>query len=69
MAKRGLGKGLGALITSSNAAEQPRHEMIPIDSISPNPLQPRRRFREEGLEELAASLEEHGLIQPIIVRP
>lgn len=69
MAKRGLGKGLGALITSSNAAEQPRHEMIPVDSISPNPLQPRRRFKEEGLEELAASLEEHGLVQPIIVRP
>jgi ParB family transcriptional regulator, chromosome partitioning protein len=69
MAKRGLGKGLGALITSSNAADEPRHEMIPIDSISPNPLQPRRTFREEGLEELAASLEEHGLIQPIIVRP
>ena len=69
MAKRGLGKGLGALITSSTAAEQPRHEMIPVDSISPNPLQPRRRFREEGLEELAASLKEHGLVQPVIVRP
>jgi ParB family chromosome partitioning protein len=69
MAKRGLGKGLGALITSSNTAQQPRHEMIPVDSISPNPLQPRRRFREEGLEELAASLEEHGMVQPVIVRP
>jgi ParB family transcriptional regulator, chromosome partitioning protein len=69
MAKKGLGKGLGALITTSTAAEQPRHEMIPIDSISPNPMQPRRRFNEESLEELAASLKEHGLIQPIIVRP
>jgi len=69
MAKKGLGKGLGALITSSTAAEQPRHEMIPIDSISPNPMQPRRRFNEESLEELADSLKEHGLVQPIIVRP
>lgn len=69
MAKRGLGKGLNALITSSQAAEEPRHEMIPVDSISPNPLQPRRRFREESLEELAASLREHGLVQPVIVRP
>ncbi len=69
MAKKALGKGLGALITSSTAAEQPRHEMIPIDSISPNPLQPRRRFNEESLQELAASLKEHGLVQPIIVRP
>ncbi|RJP33045.1 MAG: ParB/RepB/Spo0J family partition protein [Actinobacteria bacterium] len=69
MAKKGLGKGLGALITSSTAAEQPRHEMIPVDSISPNPMQPRRRFNEESLEELAESLKEHGLVQPIIVRP
>jgi len=69
MAKKGLGKGLGALITTSGSAEQPRHEMVPIDSISPNPAQPRRRFNEESLEELAASLKEHGLVQPIIVRP
>jgi ParB family transcriptional regulator, chromosome partitioning protein len=69
MAKKGLGKGLGALITSSATGEQPRHEMIPVDSIAPNPLQPRRRFREEGLQELAESLKEHGIVQPIIVRP
>jgi ParB family transcriptional regulator, chromosome partitioning protein len=69
MAKKGLGKGLGALITSSTSAEQPRHETIPLDSISPNPMQPRRRFNEESLQELAESLKEHGLVQPIIVRP
>lgn len=69
MAKRGLGKGLGALISSSTAAEQPRYEMIPVDSISPSPLQPRKKFREESLEELAASLKEHGVVQPVIVRP
>jgi len=69
MAKKGLGKGLGALITTSTAAEQPSYEMIPVDSIAPNPLQPRRRFNEESLQELAESLKEHGLVQPIIVRP
>lgn len=69
MAKKGLGKGLGALITSSTVAEQPSYEMIPVDSIAPNPMQPRRRFNEESLEELAESLKEHGLVQPIIVRP
>jgi len=69
MAKRGLGKGLGALISSSTAAEHPRYEMIPVDSISPSPLQPRKKFKEESLEELAASLREHGVVQPIIVRP
>lgn len=69
MAKKALGKGLNALISSTTGAEQPRHEMIPVDSISPNPLQPRRRFKEESLEELAESLREHGVVQPVIVRP
>lgn len=69
MAKRGLGKGLGALISSNAAAEQSRYEMIPVDSITPSPLQPRKKFREESLEELAASLKEHGVVQPVIVRP
>lgn len=64
-----MGKGLGALITSGTEGDQPRHEMIPVDSIMPNPMQPRRRFREEGLEELAESMKEHGVVQPIIVRP
>jgi ParB family chromosome partitioning protein len=69
MSKRGLGKGLGAIISSSVSGEKTRYEMIPTDSIRPNPLQPRRKFKEERLEELAASLKEHGVIQPVIVRP
>ncbi len=69
MSKKGLGKGLNALITSSVSAEQARHDMIPVDSISPNPLQPRKKFKEESLEELAESLKEHGVVQPVIVRP
>ena len=60
---------MNALITSSVSAEQARQEMIPVDSISPNPLQPRKKFKEESLEELAESLKEHGVVQPVIVRP
>jgi ParB family chromosome partitioning protein len=46
-----------------------RIENIPLDSIDPSPYQPRRRFEEEALAELAASIRRHGLIQPITVRP
>jgi ParB family chromosome partitioning protein len=69
MAKRALGKGLSALIDSASGAEEARYEVIPVDSISPNRLQPRKRFSEEGLQELVASLKEHGVIQPVVVRP
>ena len=61
--KRGLGKGLGALIPVS----EPGPTELPVDAISPNPLQPRQRMAPEALEELAASIREHGLIQPLIV--
>jgi len=61
--KRGLGKGLGALIPVSETGPTE----LPVDAISPNPLQPRQRMAPEALEELAASIREHGLIQPLIV--
>ena len=61
--KRGLGKGLGALIPIS----EPGPTEVPVDAIAPNPLQPRQRIAAEALEELAASIREHGLIQPLIV--
>ncbi|MHB8779985.1 MAG: ParB/RepB/Spo0J family partition protein [Candidatus Geothermincolia bacterium] len=69
MAKRALGKGLSALIDSANSVGEARYEVLPVDSISPNRLQPRKRFSDEGLQELADSLREHGVIQPVIVRP
>lgn len=61
--KRGLGRGLGALIPTS----QPGPTEVPIDAIVPNPMQPRQKLDSEALEELAASIREHGLIQPLIV--
>ncbi len=69
----GLGKGLGALIpadaTSVEAGDQPRLEDLPVASIVPNPHQPRVHFDEETLAELAASVREIGVLQPVLVRP
>jgi ParB family chromosome partitioning protein len=69
----GLGKGLGALIpadaTSVVTGDQPRLEELPVGSIVPNPHQPRVHFDEESLAELAASVREIGVLQPVLVRP
>lgn len=66
--KHGLGRGLGALIPSSMPASgTPGACEVDISRISPNPLQPRQRIDPEALQELADSIKEHGLIQPLIV--
>lgn len=66
--KRGLGKGLGALIPTAASAEIQRGAVeIPIDQISPNPHQPRHVIDQDKLQELAGSIREHGLIQPLVV--
>jgi ParB-like partition proteins len=62
----GLGRGLDALIP--RAAEEPSALEIPVDRIVSNPLQPRTRFDGSELAELAASIEAHGVLQPIVVR-
>ena len=78
-----LGKGLGALLgdylePSATATATPRSEdqessgttrMVRLQDISPNEFQPRREFAEAELADLAASLKENGLLQPIVVRP
>ena len=75
MAKRsGLGKGLGALIVDTDspvAAPKVEGGILEIspEKIIPNPRQPRLHFNEGELEELAASIREHGVIQPLIVSP
>jgi ParB family chromosome partitioning protein len=67
--KRGLGKGLDALIPTGE--EQSEVEggvlQVPIDDIVPNPRQPRANFDEEGLQSLADSIREHGVLQPLMV--
>lgn len=69
MAKRGLGKGLDALIPGGDfqPATSQGARQIPIKTISPNPSQPRSTFNKEGLAELAKSIQEHGILQPLIL--
>lgn len=66
-----LGKGLGALLGEylGDATEGAEHRTLPVSAVHPNPFQPRREFREEELAELATSIRENGLLQPIVVRP
>ncbi|TBH21247.1 ParB/RepB/Spo0J family partition protein [Thermus thermamylovorans] len=67
MSKRpsGLGRGLEALLPKTPGGVV----RLPLAAIRPGSLQPRRRFPQEGLEELAASIREKGLLQPLLVRP
>lgn len=75
--KRGLGRGLSALmadVAPVQGLDQPSgprgSEMtLPIEQVVPNPDQPRRSFNEEALSELASSIREKGILQPLIVRP
>lgn len=67
-ARRGLGRGLDSLIPSSSDSTH-GHTRAPIGSISANPAQPRQDFDQDQLEELAASIREHGVLQPLLVRP
>ena len=70
--RRSLGRGLSALMAdlpSADAPERAPDRAIPIASINANPDQPRRRFDEGDLSDLAASIRTRGVIQPIIVRP
>ncbi|MBZ5579361.1 MAG: ParB/RepB/Spo0J family partition protein [Acidobacteriia bacterium] len=71
--RKALGRGLGALLptrppTQPVPAMEENTQSIPIDSIDPNPLQPRRTFQPERLEELAQSIRANGIIQPLVVR-
>lgn len=73
-----LGKGLGALISNRPAtpiasptpvAEKGEHiRLIPLGNVIPSPLQPRKVFKDEQLQELVESIREHGIVQPLICR-
>ena len=71
--KKVLGRGLGALIPQRVQPEPtPAHPQmgllqVPIEQIAPNPLQPRKTFNETSIEELARSVREHGIVQPLVV--
>jgi len=72
---RGLGRGLSALIgeeavpTRGETAAARASQKLPIAFLKPNKLQPRKRFAPEGLNDLAESIKEKGILQPILVRP
>ena len=73
--KRGLGRGLSALMADVSETEEAvargtvaAEQYVPIERISPNPEQPRKRFDQDDLDDLAASIKEKGVIQPLIVR-
>ena len=79
--KRGLGMGLSALLggddaggpdlpaASERGGSPAAPQRMPVEFLRPSPVQPRRHFGEEDLEALAASLREHGVLQPLLVRP
>jgi ParB family chromosome partitioning protein len=75
--QRGLGRGLSALLGENVAESAPVDggaqptgvRAVPIESLKPNPDQPRKHFSVESLEELTASIRDKGVLQPILVRP
>lgn len=70
--KPGMGRGLEAILSVSAGGERSEQEQLrelPVELISPNPRQPRRRFDEDALHALAASVGEQGVLQPVLVRP
>jgi len=70
MAGKGLGAGLGALLGDAALEnESSAAEYLPLARIEPRAGQPRTEFDEEALQELSESIREHGIIQPIVVRP
>src|SRR5438309_9758768 len=75
MARQTLGRGLSALLGDNKQQDAPATSTpadptteIDIDLIEPNPEQPRTRFADESLDELAASIRANGVVQPIVVR-
>lgn len=71
MAKKigGLGKGLSAIFSENDTEDKNEVVTLKISQIEPNRNQPRRNFDEDALQELALSISEHGVLQPILVRP
>ncbi len=64
---KGLGKGLQAFFPDDTEAEE-RIEEVSLSELRPNPYQPRKSFLEESIQELADSIKQHGILQPVTVR-
>jgi ParB family chromosome partitioning protein len=69
VAKRGIGRGLSAILPETASAASGELRELPVDLIKPNPDQPRTRFDPAALAGLAASIEASGVVQPLLVRP
>ncbi|MFC4353494.1 ParB/RepB/Spo0J family partition protein [Chryseomicrobium palamuruense] len=65
---KGLGKGINALFPGEDRNTEERVEQVDLKLIKPNPYQPRKIFDQQALEELSASIKEHGVLQPIMLR-
>jgi len=67
--KRGIGRGLAAILPEADGAGAGELMELPVDLIKPNPNQPRSNFEPEALAALAASIEASGIVQPLLLRP
>ena len=69
--RRGMGRGLAAILSVSEAGDPEGAELrdVAVELVSPNPEQPRKRFDEDALQALAESVRERGVLQPVLVRP
>ena len=67
--RRGLGKGLGALIPGADGTPGARTAEVPLSRLKPNPLQPRQAMDSEEFAGLVDSIRKHGVLQPIVIRP
>ena len=67
--ERELSPAIVSLLSSESTTRSVGVRIVPLDKIEPNPEQPRLAFNEESLQELSASVKEHGILQPILVRP
>jgi ParB family chromosome partitioning protein len=68
MARKALGRGLSSLLREVEEKPAAGLEQIPLNSIDPNPFQPRRTFRDESLKELSDSIRASGVVQPVLLR-
>src|ERR1700704_2520572 len=69
MTRKALGRGLNALLSADQSAIVEEGPALAIDLIDPRPVQPRSHFDDRSLKELAMSIRENGIVQPVLVRP